>query len=189
MMKITTQRILTPAENDKLTRWLTNTLQNEKLENPASLNVSNLVLFVDDKARLVEPGLWEFSEYTNSVVVLAHSSGYEVPTLTRLTTLCGLAQYCDDNAELRAAMSSAITRYLLGEYQALSSNLVNAVSTPQGIAFSTDNRVASLFESGWMLPSGESVDVSGEEWTVCATQVPATESVTPVVVTEPDIEF
>lgn len=179
MMKLSLQPVLSETDKRVLTRWLIITLGNEKLSNGENFPLSGkLTLFIaedSESTKIVKHGYWSRESYSHNLTLARET---ELVSLgDRLPVLCALAQYCDDSAELRDAMQKAITRYLLGEYQALSSGLVNAPIQPRGIAFSTTGGVASLFDSGWMLPSGESVDVSGEDWVVCASELPVSEPV------------
>lgn len=169
-MNITLGLTLTQTQKDSLQVWLCQVFESEKLESAERFPFADgyMGLYFDGRVRLIYRGDWT----TDSNYLYLARPNTEVEPKERLAVLLTLVQLCDQSEELVSAASGAITRYLLGEYQSLSSSLVSAPTQPLGIAFSTDNRSASLFNTVWMLPSGEEVDVSGPEWTVCATAVP-----------------
>ena len=173
-MRVTLAPTLSEIEKIALRLWLTQTLESENLCNERTFPISprRLVVYIDDTSVALLQGTWEKN---SSEIYLGRENPYnrENPPLRDcLSILLTLTQLCEPSAELTKACSEAITRYLLGEYRSVSDQLVSATVPVSGLAFCSDNRVASLLGSEWLLPSGEVVDVSGPGWTVCASEVP-----------------
>lgn len=117
--------------------------------------------------------IWSIDSNTQVYI----GTGTDVSISDKLAILNGLRQYLEPCSEaLKEASSAALGRYLLNERNALSGGLTVSNPPATGIAFS-ESQVASLIDGVWMLPNGEEVDVTGEEWTVCVGEV--SESVAP----------
>ena len=171
-MQVTLNPVLTDLERIRLGSWLIATLSSEKLDNNIALPLSDRInIYHDNVPYRLTVGVWQFGDYSHQIF-LARPGGSDVSLRERLSVLLCLSQLCEQSTELVSACSTVITRYLLGEHRELSSSLVSASVPVSGLAFSSE-RVASLLDGVWLLPSGEEVDVSGPEWTVCATDVPA----------------
>ncbi len=127
----------------------------------------SLAIYLDGQAHII----YQHSYWTQSAPYLyigRTNSQTEYPKGKRLAVLLTLVQLCDDeDGSLTLLASQALSRYLLSEYNQARKSLVVADVPAKGLAFATDNRVAALLDSEWFLPGGETVDVSGAEWTVC----------------------
>lgn len=168
-------------EKLKLADFLIETLNNPDLsgEYPSLLN-GRIYIYVDGSAYILKTGSWEWG--SNTLYLAGH---YEdtVSHETQLAVLLMLTQLCETSETLTKASSSATVRYLTKQYQEAQGLIVSG-SESAGIAFnSKDMSAAACIGGEWMLPSGETVDVSGPEWTVSAT------TVTPPATPEQDVEF
>lgn len=168
-MKLSFTPELDTYEKETLRTFLTTALAHKLFEGRWPLPNYRLSINIDNRAHLLSTGNWYKG---NGALSLARSTDVETfPLSLRLSVLLTLSQLCESSEALTAASSTAIGRVLLGQFNEFNGNLVVGARESKGIAFSTDNRIASLIGSEWMLPSGEVVDVS-EGWTVCAAELP-----------------
>lgn len=170
-MKLSFTPELDTHEKESLRTFLTIALAHERFEGRWPLTSQRLSLNIDNRAYLISSGYWHKSSAMFSLALAQAQDVDTFPLSQRLSVLLTLSQLCESSEALTAASSAAIGRVLLGQFNEFNGNLVVGAKESRGIAFSTDNRIASLIGSEWMLPSGEVVDVS-EGWTVCSAEVP-----------------
>lgn len=196
MSKYTLTAQLTADEKCRLEKSLRKVLWTETLcadTRDSAYVFPKLVLFQDGRATLVARS--EDWMVANQQIYIGTVYDGGVPIKTRLAVILALCNYTDRPATLEKAMQDAIMRYLLKEFQELRENqLIEAETEHTGMAMNGDkNLFAFLLGGTWMLPNGEEVDVTGEEWTVCATGIPVPEAVlatgTDEAVAPLDVEF
>lgn len=172
-MIVTTTPQLTEADKAELAKFLETILAHEQLlvdhSSPRVRCSGKLNVYFDGVMRKIN--ITQYNSWTLNDTVYVGTSEGGVSYSDRLSILLALMQYVDQSEALVTAASKAITRYLLSELNMMRSNMVVSSVPATGIAFS-ESQSAALVDGVWQLPSGEEVDVTGEGWTVCASQLP-----------------
>lgn len=162
---------LEPAEKTALGRWIKGVLDNPTGDNrfPGGLT-DKIAVCYQGQIRLLRDERWiESPPYLYVGRSDRTSERVQVPVSHRLAVAMTLMQMVEPSEELKGAARAALERYLLGEYQELSKGVVVvSKKKPEGLAFSAD-RVAAKIGDEWVLPTtGEPVEVTTGEWTICS---------------------
>lgn len=174
---------LTPVEKRMLSGFLQNILNTETFTYSFPPQLSEKIgIYVDGKLFVLNNDNYWYKSPPWIYIGAREQASYDVLAKERLSILLTLSQLCEPSEGLTNACTSAISRFLLGEFKEVSATLIESATEAVGIAFHTDQRIASCIGGEWMLPSGEPVDVSGEGWTVSKAELPVVSEPRPFVV-------
>lgn len=162
---------LTQLQRTRMTDWMLDVLNSDNLtQSRSNLPTLGMVtLYRDGRGLNVRAGNWQID---TGGVYLAGPSDFVAPS-ERLEIMATLVGFTDParHVELEAALATAITKSLLGQYRTMTGAILTANAgnaTASRIAFSPDQTsVAAYINDGWFTPQGVPVDV-GDGWVVCA---------------------